>query len=222
MEPTMTIATKDAFAALNQMFKVRGSGSCQLVGLSCGVLMVRHRIPKHAGLRSHQPACHLQGSLPLEHGSLPPNPYAEPTLSFGRGGGLGGSGSSSLPIVVGGSGASGSGCCEPTMTISTKAAFDAINQMFKVWVGGGAAEVVPCWQARMACLCHAGCSSSACMAAVHLPCLQLAAPTNQSSVPLPGSPAGCAARRAWRCSAAHSPWPCLRRPHSHHLHKGCI
>lgn len=56
-----------------------------------------------------------QGSLPSEHGSLPPNPYAEPTLSLGRGG-LG----------------SGSGGYEPTMTISTKAAFHAINAMFKV------------------------------------------------------------------------------------------
>lgn len=27
VDPTMTIATKDAFAALNQMFKVRGAGA---------------------------------------------------------------------------------------------------------------------------------------------------------------------------------------------------
>lgn len=54
-----------------------------------------------------------QGSLPLEHGTLPPNPYAEPTLHLGRAG-LG---------------------PEPTVTISTRAAFEAINHMF----GGGAA-----------------------------------------------------------------------------------
>ncbi len=102
----------------------------------------------------------LQGSLPLEHGSLPPNPYAEPTLSFGRGG-LGGSGSNSLPIMVGGSGSSsqpliggGSGSgYEPTMTISTKAAFEAINQMFKVRRGNGGRALCGYGVALLACWC---------------------------------------------------------------------
>jgi len=67
------------------------------------------------------PTCHLQGSLPAEHGGssrLPPNPYAEPTMQLGRFAGM-----------------------EPTMTISTKAAFDAINRMFKVGRSRGCCAV---------------------------------------------------------------------------------
>lgn len=55
-----------------------------------------------------------QGSLPLEFGSLPANPH--------------GDSGSCLPRPLGG--------YEPTMTISTRAAFAAVNNMFRVsWVG---------------------------------------------------------------------------------------
>ncbi|PRW05791.1 mitotic checkpoint serine threonine- kinase BUB1 [Chlorella sorokiniana] len=134
-EPTITLSTRDAFAAINQMFGGALPPDAHPADLLAGGGAAAAAMDPTMTIATKDAFAALnqmfKGSLPLEHGSLPPNPYAEPTLSFGRGGVLGGSGSSSLPIMVGGSGASGSGGYEPTMTISTKAAFDAINQMFK-------------------------------------------------------------------------------------------
>ncbi|KAL4440602.1 hypothetical protein ABPG75_003603 [Micractinium tetrahymenae] len=136
-EPTMTLSTRDALAAINQMFggslpadaaqhlaTASGSGSGAFASGasagSSGAFAV-------GGGGGYEPTMTIatrdafaalnkmfKGSLPLEHGSLPPNPYAEPTLHLGRSG-LG---------------------PEPTFTISTRAAFEAINQMFG---GSGAA-----------------------------------------------------------------------------------
>ena len=137
LDPTMTIATKDAFAALNTMFKVGWGGRVGgwvggleggWRGVACQVLYwPTTSLPACPA----PPAClAVQGSLPLEHGSLPPNPHSgEPTLSFGRGGGGGAGGGF-------GGGGSSAGLHDPTMTISTKAAFEAINSMFKVGGGG--------------------------------------------------------------------------------------
>ena len=51
----------------------------------------------------------MQGSLNAEYTCLPPNPYAEPTMHTMHGAGY-----------------------EPTMTLATRNAFSAINNMFKV------------------------------------------------------------------------------------------
>lgn len=81
-----------------------------------------------------------QGSLPLEHAGLPPNPTAQPSLPpAARGsGGYG---------QFGGSGSGGFGAADPTMTISTRAAFDAINQMFKVCGSVREGRAAFCWHA---------------------------------------------------------------------------
>lgn len=71
----------------------------------------------------------LQGSLPAEHAALPPHPHLEPTL---HGVGSGGFGSGAFGSSNFGSGNFGSGGYEPTMTLATRSAFAAINNMFKV------------------------------------------------------------------------------------------
>ncbi|PSC71993.1 mitotic checkpoint serine threonine-kinase BUB1 [Micractinium conductrix] len=123
-EPTVTLNTADAFAAINGMFGgalaadaatanlfAAGGGGAGAGGMPAALEPTMTIATKGAFEALNRM---FKGSLPSEHGSLPPNPYAEPTLSLGRGG-LG----------------SGSGGYEPTMTISTKAAFHAINAMFK-------------------------------------------------------------------------------------------
>ena len=111
LDPTLTVSTRDAYAALDKMFKVgavwAGAGRWQelLEGWCSLLLLPPATLPDlfNAG---------VQGSLPLEHAGLPPTTAAGAALAP--------SASFSYP--------------EPTMTINTKVAMDAINQMFKVSV----------------------------------------------------------------------------------------
>ena len=124
-EPTMTLATRNAFAAINSMFRVGELIATCTHGSMLGFhqqLLTRCRgtgpaswpvLPAARGssacacdqdpLPQLLPLCGppAQGSLPDEHGALPPRQGGPPA--------------------------------EPTVTINTRAAFDAINSMF----GGG-------------------------------------------------------------------------------------
>ncbi|EFN53840.1 hypothetical protein CHLNCDRAFT_135925 [Chlorella variabilis] len=131
-EPTVTLSSRDAFAAINQMFGGALPAATAPAGLLAGGGAA-------AGLEPTVTIATKDAFAALDamfKGALPQD---QPTLPLGRSGVLGGSGSGGIGHAPFG----GSGGYEPTMTISTKAAFAALNNMFKGALPGEHASLPP-------------------------------------------------------------------------------
>lgn len=105
-EPTMTLSTRDAFAAINEMFRGSMGGSAAVHAAPLLAMQAPLEPTVTIATRDAFAAVNqmFRGGLPAESGGcVPLHPGAEPTMSLG----------------------------DANLTLSTKNAFAAINRMFK-------------------------------------------------------------------------------------------